>query len=127
MACKILIVDDSKVTRMVLKKIINMVGTDVDEIIEAGDGMEALELLCSHQVDLILSDINMPNMNGMEMVAAILGNEKTRDVPVVLITTHASDSRIQELCSQGVKKYIHKPFTPESIRDVLEEFLVPAS
>jgi len=100
-----------------------MIDIEVDEIIEAGDGEEALDFLCSNQVDLILADINMPRMNGMEMTAVILGNEKTCHVPVVIITTHADDIRIKELRSQGVKEYIHKPFTPEVIRDVLQQVL----
>ncbi len=121
MAFKILIVDDSSVTRSVLRKTIAMTDIDVDEILEAGDGLEALDVLSDNQVDLIMADINMPRMNGMEMTAAILANEKTRDIPVVIVTTHSDDTRINELCSQGVKKYIHKPFTPEKIRDALHE------
>ena len=121
MAFKILIVDDSSVTRSVLRKTINMTGIDVDEILEAGDGLEAIDILSDNQVDLVMADINMPRMNGMEMTAAILANEKTCNIPVVIVTTHSEDTRINELCSQGVKKYIHKPFTPESIRDALQE------
>ena len=121
MAFRILIVDDSSVTRSVLRKTIGMTGIDVDEILEAGDGLEAIELLSDNQVDLVMTDINMPRMNGMEMTAAILANKKTCDIPVVIVTTHADDTRINELCSQGVKKYIHKPFTPEKIRDALQE------
>ena len=121
MAFRILIVDDSSVTRSVLRKTIHMTGIDVDEILEAGDGIEAIDLLSDNQVDLVMTDINMPRMNGMEMTAAILANEKTCDIPVVIVTTHADDTRINELCVQGVKKYIHKPFTPEKIRDTLQE------
>lgn len=123
MAYKILIVDDSVVTRMVLKKTIEMTGVPVEEFYEAGNGREALDLLNDIQVDLILTDINMPEMNGMEMTAAIMGNKKTSNIPVVIITTHASDIRIKELCDQGVRSYIHKPFTPEKIRDALHEIL----
>ena len=124
----ILIVDDSAITRMVLKKTIHMTGIPVKTILEATNGCEALDLLCHHPVDLILTDLNMPEMNGMEMAAAILGNPKTSHIPVVLITTHASDVRIQELRSQGIKNYIHKPFTPEMIRDALNTLLeiIPA-
>jgi two-component system, chemotaxis family, chemotaxis protein CheY len=121
MAFRILIVDDSSVTRSVLRKTINMTGIDVDEILEAGDGIEALDLLSDNQVDLVMADINMPRMNGMEMTAAILANEKTCDIPVVIVTTHSDDTRINELRVQGVKKYIHKPFTPEKIKDALQE------
>jgi two-component system, chemotaxis family, chemotaxis protein CheY len=123
MEYNILIVDDSTVTRMVLKKTIGMAEIPVKRIYEASNGREALDLLCGQSVDLILTDLNMPEMNGMEMTAAILGNPKTRHIPVVLITTHASDVRIQELRSQGVKHYIHKPFTPEMIRDALNSLL----
>jgi two-component system, chemotaxis family, chemotaxis protein CheY len=123
MEYSILIVDDSTVTRMVLKKTIGMAGIPTKEIMEASNGREAIDLLCDHPVDLILTDLNMPEMNGMEMTAAILGNPKTRHIPVVLITTHASDVRIHELRSQGVKHYIHKPFTPEMIRDALNNIL----
>jgi two-component system chemotaxis response regulator CheY len=123
MAYKILIVDDSAVTRMVLKKTIGMIDVPVQEIFEAGNGLEALELLSEHSVDLILADINMPEMNGMEMAAAVLANPATADIPVAIISTHTEDARINELRSQGVKAYIHKPFTAETIRDVLSEIL----
>ena len=123
MAYKILIVDDSAVTRMVLKKTIGMIDVPVQEIFEAGNGLEALELLSEHSVDLILADINMPEMNGMEMAAAVLANPATADIPVVIISTHTKDARINELRNQGVKAYIHKPFTAETIRDVLSEIL----
>ncbi len=127
MAFNILIVDDSAVTRMVLKKTIAMIDIKIDEIIEAGNGQEALDLLCDHNVDLVLADLNMPEMNGMEMTAAILGNKATSDIPVIIISTHACDDRINELRSQGVKNYIHKPFTPEMIRDALQKVIeIPA-
>lgn len=123
MAYKILIVDDSAVTRMVLKKTIEMTDVQIQEIFEAGNGYEALNLLSDHSVDLILADINMPEMNGMEMAAAILANPVTANVPVVIISTHTEDARINELRSQGIKAYIHKPFTAETIRDILSEIL----
>ena len=123
MAFKILIVDDSLVTRMVLKKTLGMSDIPVEEILEANNGQEGLDILVDHKVDLILADLNMPKMNGMEMTAAILGNKSTSNIPVVIISTHSVDVRINELRSQGVKNYIHKPFTPETIRDVLHEVL----
>jgi len=123
MAYKILIVDDSTVTRMVLKKIIGMIDIPVQEILEASNGNEGLDVLSEHSVDLVLADINMPEMNGMEMAAAVLANPATADIPVVIISTHTEDARINELRSQGIKAYIHKPFTAETIRDVLGEIL----
>jgi two-component system, chemotaxis family, chemotaxis protein CheY len=123
MAYKILIVDDSAITRMVLKKTIGMIGIPVQTFFEAGNGNQALDILGEHSVDLVLADINMPEMNGMEMAAAILANPITADVPVVIISTHTEDVRINELRCQGVKAYIHKPFTAETIRDVLSGIL----
>ena len=70
-----------------------------------------------------MADINMPGMNGMEMTAAILSNPATANTSVVIVSTHAEDIRINELRSQGVKAYVHKPFTPETIRDVLSKAL----
>jgi two-component system chemotaxis response regulator CheY len=123
MAYRILIVDDSAVTRMVLKKTIRMTNVPVREILEAGNGYEALDLLNYHSVDLIMADINMPEMNGMEMAATIMANPATKDVPLVIISTHTEDIRINELRCQCVKAYIHKPFTAEAIRNVLIETL----
>ena len=126
MAYRILLVDDSAVTRMVLKKTIGMTSIPVESILEAANGKEALDLLCDQKVDLILADINMPEMNGMEMAAVVLANPSTRDIPIVIISTHSEDIRIHQLRQQGVRDYIHKPFTPESIRNVLEKVLLVA-
>ncbi len=123
MAYSILIVDDSAVTRKVLRKTIGMSNVPIHEIFEADNGNAALDILSDHSVDLVLADVNMPEMNGMEMTAAILANPATRDIPVVIISTHTEDARINELRSQGVKAYIHKPFHAETIRDALREIL----
>jgi len=108
---------------MVLKKTIGMIGIPIQEYFEADNGSKALDILSKQSVDLILADINMPKMNGMEMTAAILANPATANVPVVIVSTHAEDMRINQLRTQGVKAYIHKPFTAETVRDVLTEVL----
>ena len=123
MAYKILIVDDSSIVRSVLKKTIGMAEVPTEEIFEAGDGNEALELLKQQQIDLILADLNMPGMNGSEMIEHILADEKTCHIPVVVISTEASTTRIDQLQARGVRKYLHKPFTPEVVRDVLFDVL----
>ncbi len=125
MAFNILIVDDSSITRMVLKRTIGMMDIPVGEIMEAENGLKALDILCQHSddIDIILADLNMPEMNGMEMAASILANPKTAHIPIVIVSTHSEDMRVKELQSQGVKDYIHKPFTPESIRNVLQKIL----
>ena len=123
MGYKILIVDDSSVTRAVLKKTIQMTGVDVTTVYEASNGNEALQQLAENEVNLILADLNMPQMNGIEMVDKVLGNPKTESIPIIVVSTEASTARIQLLREKGIKGYIHKPFTPESIRNALEEVL----
>ncbi len=123
MGYKILIVDDSSVTRAVLKKTIQMTGVDVSTVYEASNGNEALQKLNDNEVDLILADLNMPQMNGIEMVEKVFENPKTAETPIIVVSTEASTARIQLLKEKGIKGYIHKPFTPESIRNVLEEVL----
>ena len=123
MAYRILIVDDSTVTRMVLKKTIGMTNVPVREIFEAGNGYEALDSLNHHSVDLIMADINMPEMNGMEMIEEMRRDGLLETVPVVIISTEGSRTRIEELQSKGVRAYLRKPFTPEALKRVIEEIL----
>ena len=119
MAYNVLIVDDSQVTRRVIRKTVAISGFDLGECWEAGNGREALDVVNTHWVDLILTDLNMPVMNGLEMLSELRKNEQSRDIPVVLITTEGSETRLEEAYALGVKAYIHKPFHPEAIRDVL--------
>ena len=122
MAYRILIVDDSTVTRLVLKKTIGMAGVPVDEILQASNGKEALAVLESRPVDVVFADLNMPEMNGMEMTRHIAAHpESSNDAVIIVVTTEACPARIEELRQLGVKGYVHKPFTPEQIRDTLME------
>ena len=123
MSYKILIVDDSAVTRAVLKKTIAMTGVPVREIIEATNGRDAIDKLEHAGVDLIMADLNMPTMNGLEMTDKIFANDKTSHIPVVIVSTESSSTRIDQLQAKGVRGYVHKPFLPEQIRDVLSEVL----
>ncbi len=123
MAYKILVVDDSATMRALIKRTVTMSGLEIEQLYDAGSGKQALELLETVQVDLILADINMPEMNGIEMTERVLANPATCRVPVVVVSTEASETRIQELKAIGVKGFIHKPFTPEKIRDVVMEIL----
>ena len=124
MSYKILIVDDSAVVRSVLKKTIDMTGLPVESVEEACNGRAAVEILRDHDVDVVLADLNMPEMNGVEMTAEILGDPSFSSPPaMVIITTERNDARIQELRDHGIKGYVHKPFTPEQIREVLLEVM----
>jgi len=100
-----------------------MTGVDVADFFEASNGSEALAVLSEHNIDLVMADLNMPQMNGLEMMEKIFANERTASVPIIVVSTEASAARIRLLKEKGVKGYVHKPFTPESIREVLEEVL----
>lgn len=122
MGCKILIVDDSSVTRAVLKKTIGMTDVAVDKIFEASNGYEALSVLGCEEIDLVFADLNMPEMDGRELTTRIFAMADDTPTPtVVVVTTEASRVRVDELMAKGVKGYVHKPFTAEAIRDVLIE------
>jgi two-component system chemotaxis response regulator CheY len=109
----ILIVDDSSTMRKIISRSLRQAGLAVDEIFEAGDGVEGLNVLGSKNVDLILSDINMPNMDGLEFIKQVRANGKT--VPIVMITTEGGEDIINEAISSGASDSIKKPFTPDQL------------
>jgi two-component system, chemotaxis family, chemotaxis protein CheY len=123
MSYNVLIVDDSRTMRSVIKKAIGVSGFHVGEFLEAGNGQEALDLLSKNWVDLILSDIHMPVMDGFGFLRALRSEECWMDLPVVMITTEANASRLEEAMSLGATGYIRKPFTPEKIRAFLQELM----
>ena len=119
-----LIVDDSSVMRKIVARCLRQAGIDFSSVLEAGNGKEALHLLESNIVDLILSDINMPVMNGLEFVEALSANPTVRNIPVVMITTEASESSVLKALSCGARGYIRKPFTPEEVKEHVLPILV---
>jgi two-component system, chemotaxis family, chemotaxis protein CheY len=120
MAMNILIVDDSALTRKAIRRIIGMLDLDVNEVLEAGDGADAIEKMNGPiTIDLVLADLNMPNMGGIEMIYKMRGDEATKSIPVVIVSTESSTTRIEGLLADGANDYLHKPFTPEQIREVL--------
>ena len=120
MGRSILVVDDSAVTRAAIKRIIGMVeGLGNVEVLEADSGSAALEEMDNHHVDLVLSDLNMPEMTGVEMVRQMKSSDQKKSTPVVVISTNPDSIRADELVSEGIAGYLHKPFTPEDIRKVL--------
>jgi two-component system chemotaxis response regulator CheY len=112
-----LIVDDSSVMRKIVERSLRQAGIELSEVMEAGSGVEALAALQSKKPDLILSDINMPAMNGLEFVKKLQEVDGMKDVPVVMITTEASESHVVEALSYGAKGYIRKPFTPDQVKE----------
>lgn len=116
MALNILIVDDSALTRKKIRRIIEMVNFEVAEFFEAGNGAEALKILEESGADLALADLNMPEMGGAEMIRLMRTNEATKSVPVIVVSTESNTTRVRELLVEGVKDYLHKPFTPEEFK-----------
>jgi two-component system chemotaxis response regulator CheY len=123
MAYRVLIVDDSPAMRAVVRRVIEMSGFDLSSCFEAGDGVEALDRLKGEWVDAILTDINMPRMDGEALLQALAGDEKLRSIPVLVISTDATEKRIARLLSAGARGYITKPFVPEELRSQLERIL----
>ena len=123
MAYSVLIVDDSPVMRSFIRRVLNMSGFEVGECNEAGNGIEALAQLSAHRVDVILTDINMPGMNGEELLRRLSADGTLKTTPAVVISTDATNERIVRMIELGAKGYMAKPFTPETLRDELERVL----
>ncbi|MFY9791455.1 MAG: response regulator [Candidatus Sulfotelmatobacter sp.] len=117
MPIRALIVDDSSVMRKIVERSLRQAGIDLTEIFQAGNGAEALAILQESAVDLILCDINMPVMGGIEFIKQLPGVEHAKGVPVVMITTEGSESQVVEAISCGARGYIRKPFTPEQVKE----------
>ena len=123
MSFNVLIVDDSKSVRSVIKKIITISGFRMDQCYEAVNGKQALEILSKESVDVILSDLNMPEMNGLELLAAIKADSRLQEIPVIIISTEGSDEKRNAILEMGAKLFINKPFSPEYVRKVLYEVI----
>jgi two-component system chemotaxis response regulator CheY len=112
-----LIVDDSSVMRKIVERSLRQAGVEMTAVLEAGNGAEALAVLAENRVDLILCDINMPVMDGLELVKQLPGVENAKGVPVVMITTEGSESHVVQALSAGARGYIRKPFTAEQVKE----------
>jgi two-component system chemotaxis response regulator CheY len=117
MPIRALIIDDSSVMRKIVERSLRQAGIDLTQVLEAGNGAEALAVLQANPVDLILCDINMPVMDGIQFVKQLSGVANAKDVPVVMITTEGSESHVVEALSCGARGYIRKPFTPDQVRE----------
>ena len=120
-----LIVDDSGVMRKIVERSLRQAGLELSEVWEASNGLEALALLQEKTPDLILSDINIPSMDGLEFVRQLRGVESAKGIPVVMITTEGSESRVVEALSCGARGYIRKPFTPEQVKQHVMPLVTP--
>ncbi|HEY3971881.1 MAG TPA: response regulator [Candidatus Sulfotelmatobacter sp.] len=112
-----LIVDDSSVMRKIVERSLRQAGLNLSEVVEASNGAEALAAVQKHKVDLILCDINMPVMDGLEFVKQLSGLDIAKPIPVVMITTEGSEGHVVQALAAGARGYIRKPFTPDQVKE----------
>jgi two-component system chemotaxis response regulator CheY len=122
----ILVVDDSAAIRKILTRVLRQTGMAIQTIHEAGDGQDALALMGQHRIDLVLSDINMPKMDGLQLLASIKASPQWRNIPVVMITTEGGETKVAEAVRLGAAGYVRKPFTADQIKEKLVGILEPA-
>ena len=118
MALNILVVDDSSVMRAIIIKTLHLSQLPLGEVHEATNGQEALKILEGNWIDLAMVDINMPVMDGAEMIDRLKQNPATADLPVLVVSTEGSETRKKVLIQKGAG-FVHKPFTPEALRDAI--------
>jgi two-component system chemotaxis response regulator CheY len=119
MAVDVLIVDDSAAIRKILHRVLTQAEVPLGQVLEAGDGVEAIEKLTAQPVNLVLSDINMPNMDGLQLLAQIKANAAWSSMPVIMITTEGSQAKVMEAVQLGAAGYVRKPFTADQIKEKL--------
>jgi two-component system chemotaxis response regulator CheY len=119
MPLDVLIVDDSAAIRKILQRVLTQTNLPLGKVIEAGDGQEALAIVRQDKVDLILSDINMPNMDGLQLLGELKSNDQWKNVPVLVISTEGSQAKVMEAVQLGARGFVRKPFTAEQIKEKL--------
>lgn len=123
MGYTVMVVDDSETIRQVLERTLALTKLPVDAVLHASNGKDALELLQNQWVDIVFTDINMPLMNGVELIQKMKNSAEYMAIPTVVVSTEGSVTRIEELKQLGICGYLRKPFTPESIRDIIIDTL----
>jgi two-component system chemotaxis response regulator CheY len=119
MALDVLIVDDSAAIRKILQRVLMAANIGVGKIHEANDGKEGLDRMATEPVGLILSDINMPNMDGLEFLKNLKANPSWKSIPVLMVTTEGGQDKVIQALQLGASGYVKKPFTPEQIKEKL--------
>jgi two-component system chemotaxis response regulator CheY len=122
----VLVVDDSAAIRKILTRVLRQTGMAIQTIHEAGDGQDALALMAQHRIDLVLSDINMPKMDGLQLLASLKASPQWQKIPVVMITTEGGETKVAEAVRLGAAGYVRKPFTADQIKEKLVGILEPA-
>jgi len=123
MSLDVLIVDDSAAIRKILHRVLMQAEVPLGRVLEASDGLEALEKLKREKVGLILSDINMPNMDGIELLTRLKADQAFKTIPILMITTEGSQAKVMQALELGAAGYVRKPFTAEQIKEKLAVIL----
>ena len=127
MAYTLLIVDDSATTRAIIRKVLGLTGLEIGALHEAKNGKEGLEALRANWIDLVLADLNMPEMNGQQMIAAMAADPLLKKVPVVVVSSEGNQTLLESLAEQGVLEVIRKPFEAALLRKVIAKALNAAA
>lgn len=123
MSYRVLIADDSPAMRSFVRRVLELSGFELSACFEAGDGAEALTILHNESVDAILTDINMPGVDGEELLRRLAADQSLRHIPAIVISTDATENRIARVMALGARGYVTKPFRPETLRAELERTL----
>jgi two-component system chemotaxis response regulator CheY len=120
MPLDVLIVDNSAAIRKILHRVLVQAELPLGRVLEANDGQDALKALGTNSVGLILSDINMPNMDGIEMLGKLKSSDEFRAVPIIMVTAEDSQDKVMEALDLGAAGYLRKPVTPDQIKAKIE-------
>jgi two-component system chemotaxis response regulator CheY len=123
MAYNVLIVDDSPAMRSFVRRVIDMSGLEIGRYMEAENGQAAVDVLRADWIDVVLTDINMPVMDGDRFVRVMKADESLSQIPVIVVSTDRTESRVQQMMDLGANGYVTKPFMPETLRDAIENAL----
>jgi two-component system chemotaxis response regulator CheY len=119
MPVDVLIVDDSAAIRKILQRVLTQTNLPLGKVLEAGDGREAIETMKQQAIGLILTDINMPNMDGLQLLSELKANDQWKNVPVLMISTEGSHAKVMEAVQLGAKGFVRKPFTADQMKEKL--------
>jgi two-component system chemotaxis response regulator CheY len=123
MSYTVLVVDDSAIVRTMVRKAISMAGLQLNQVHEASNGREALDLLRRTWIDVVFADINMPEVSGLDLVRSMRADAALAGTPVVIVSSERTQARIDEAIRSGARGYVKKPFRPEHFRQVVEQLL----
>mgnify|MGYP006420795923 FL=1 len=120
---RVIVINDAPVVREVIAKNLHKIGFEEDNVFQASDGLEGINMLRAEQVDLIISDWNMPNMDGLELLKTIKGYPELASIPFIMITSESEKEKVDEAFKAGVNQYIFKPFKPDYFSEKIQQSL----